>query len=67
MNSWDSKNSRQRLVRVLIHIDDWLAKKVKRNKAKDPDRRCGIATEINKLLQKAYDEENPAKPSTKRV
>lgn len=56
MSATNSK-SRQRLVRVPLDRDDWLQSLARKSRAKDPDYRGGVATEINKLIDAAYEKD----------
>jgi len=53
---YDNNGSRQRLVRIPDAIDDWLIGLSRKSKSKNPESRAGIATEINAILRKAFDE-----------
>lgn len=50
----ENGTSRQRLVRTLIAVDDWLQKCARKKRVKNPDSRVGVATEINQHLLAAF-------------
>lgn len=55
----ENSKSRQRLVRVPIQADNWLQEKARQKRRQDPDSRAGVATEINRLIDEAYEREQP--------